>query len=160
MLHQPCWMFLQIWHSCRTQWGKQNYQISTCNYLSFPSYKHLKFGPKWPFYIRRLYLEVNGHAKMIDNLTYRCVNIIKIGTSKFWMVKNPKIQLKIPKSKPKCLNFEVQVKNIKIFALNLDPKCIQNNFCCLTWFSLKLCENIVLGCGYYMCKNELAISCR
>ena len=66
-------------------------------------------------------LEVNGHAKTINNLTYRCVNIIKIGTGKFWMVRNPKIQLKIPKSKPKCLNFDVQVKNIKIFALNVDP---------------------------------------
>ena len=28
-------------------------------------------------------LEVNGHAKMIDNLTYRRVSIIKIGTDKF-----------------------------------------------------------------------------
>ena len=65
-------------------------------------------------------LEVNSHAKMIDNLTYKCVNIIKIGTGKFWMVRNSKIQLKIPKSKPKCLNFDVQIKNIKVFALNLD----------------------------------------
>ena len=65
-------------------------------------------------------LKVNGHAKMIDNLTYRCVNVIKIGTGKFWMVRNSKIQLKIPKSKPKYLNFDVQVKNMKIFALNLD----------------------------------------
>ena len=105
-------------------------------------------------------IEVNSHVTMTDNLTYRCVNIIKIGTGKFWMLRNSKIKLKIPKSKPKCLNFDVQVKNIKIFALNLDPQCIQNNFCCLTWFSFKLCENRVLGCGYYMCKKELGISCR
>ena len=65
-------------------------------------------------------LEVKGHAQKIDNLTYRCVNIIKTGTGKFWMVRNLKIQLKIPKYKPKCLNFDVQVKNIKICALNLD----------------------------------------
>ena len=65
-------------------------------------------------------LKVNGHAKTINNLTYRCVNI-KIGTGKFWMVRNPKIQLKIPKSKPKCLNFDFEVKNIKICALNLEP---------------------------------------
>ena len=65
--------------------------------------------------------KVNGQAKMIDNLTYKCVNIIKIGTGKFWIIRNPKTQLKIPKSKCKCLNSDVQVKNIKIFALNLDP---------------------------------------
>ena len=35
------------------------------------------------------------------------------------MVRNPKIQLKIPKSKPTSFNFDVQVKNIKILALNL-----------------------------------------
>ena len=58
---------------------------------------------------------------MIDNLTYRCVNIVKIGAGEFWMVRNPKIQLKILKSKSKCLNFDVQVKNRKMIdALNLD----------------------------------------
>ena len=66
-------------------------------------------------------LKVNGHAKIINKLTYRCVNIIKIGAGKFWMVRNSKIQLKILKSKSKCLNVHVHVKNIKIFALNLDP---------------------------------------
>ena len=66
-------------------------------------------------------LKVNSHAKMIDNLTYRWVSIIEIGKGKFWMVRNSKIQLKIPKSKPKCLRFDVQFKNIKVFTLNLDP---------------------------------------
>ena len=113
--------FLQVWHSCRTQLGKEKDQVSTCNYLSSPSYKHLKnLAQNGLFTLDARDLEVNGHAKMIDNLTYRRVSIIKIGTDKFWMVRNPKIQLKIPKSKPKSLNFDVQVKNIKLFDLNLN----------------------------------------
>ena len=33
-------------------------------------------------------LEVNGDAKTINNLTYRCVNIIKIGTGNCEESKN------------------------------------------------------------------------